>query len=158
MIFISEMIFLLLLLLIFLGLFIGLAVGRLAEEELRPGMHYFEWMRGALLLAIIAVFFITNPSKLFIILTALMLVLFSFSREREALYYSSLGMILYLSWNFNGFAIIAPLVFLYGFPEGTIYLYAHIKEHNLKLALGLFLKNLSFLLVGLMFFFSGLVL
>ena len=148
----------LLLLLVFLGLFVGLVVGLMAEEELKPGMPYFEWMRRILLLIIIITFFAKNASVLFILMISLIIILFSFSKEREALYYSALCIILYLSWRYNGFAIIAPLVFLYGFPSGTIYLYQHSKEKKQKIVLGLFLKHLAFILIGLLFFLSGLVL
>ena len=152
------MMFLLLSLLAFLGLFVGLAVGWLAEEELEPGVHYLEWMRRILLLTIVALFFIKNLSALFIILIALMLIFFSFSKEREAFYYSTLSIILYLSWNYNGFSVIAPLVFLYGFPAGTIYHYQYSKEKKANIALGLLLKHLAFLIIGLLFFIAGLVL
>jgi hypothetical protein len=153
-----DMMFLLLLLLVFLGLFIGLAVGSLAEEELKPGLPYFEWLRRILFIAIVAVFFIMNPSWLLILIVALIMIAFSFSREREAFYYSALSIVLYLTWVYNGFHIIAPLIFLYGFPTGTIYLFQHIKEKRIGIVLGLLAKHLAFLLIGLLFLFIELIL
>lgn len=159
---------LLLLLVVFSGLLIGLIIGWLAEEELKPGMPYLEWLGRLLLLAIVIIFFYYNTSFLFILLISLILIVFSFSRERETLYYSATAIILCLSWMYNGFFIIAPLVFLYGFPLGSIHYYAYHTHYNstadrskkkrkslMRMIISLLLRYLPFLLLGLIFYILG---
>ena len=124
--------YLALLIITFLGLFIGLAIGYLAQEELKPGINYFNILRHLLFIAVLVVFFVKNPSIPFIILTAAIIIIFSFSRHRETLYYYALAVIFFISRRFNGFSLLSPLIFLYGFPVGSIYLYNHIKDKKNK--------------------------
>lgn len=150
--------YLLLMAIIFLGLYIGLCIGYVAEEELKPGRKYFEILRHLLFLAALAVFFIKNPSIIFFIFTALLIIIFSFSRHRETLYYYALAVILFISWRFNGFTLLAPLTFLYGFPVGSIYLHTHFKGKKKKkqILLGMFRQYAGFLIVGVVLGILGL--
>lgn len=149
--------YLALLVIVFLGLFIGLLIGYLCEEELKPGMKYFNLLRHLLFIIILAVFFVKNPSLLFILLIALLIIAFSFSRHRETLYYYALAVIFFLSWRYNGLVILAPLIFLYSFPLGSIYLYNHIKENKKQVILGMFYKYAGFLINGVALGLLGLL-
>ncbi|MBW2990888.1 hypothetical protein KY348_04230 [Candidatus Woesearchaeota archaeon] len=152
--------YLVLIIIVFLGLFIGLLIGYSVQEELKPGLKYFNILRHLLFIAILIVFFVKNPSIPFILLIALLIIAFSFSRYRETLYYYALAVIFFLSWLYNGFTLLAPLIFLYGFPVGSIYLYHHIKEKNKKkkIILGLLKQYAGFLIVGVILGLIGLVL
>jgi hypothetical protein len=145
--------YLVLLVIVFLGLFIGLLIGYLCEEELKPGMKYLELLRHLLFIAIL----VKNPSLLFILLIALLIIAFSFSRHRETLYYYALAVIFFLSWRYNGLVILAPLIFLYSFPLGSIYLYNHIKENKKQVILGMFYKYAGFLINGIALGLLGLL-
>jgi len=146
------------LIIIFSGIFVGLLMGYMAKEELVPGRKYFEMLQHMIFLAILAVFFLKNWSVVFVLLIALLVIVFSFSKEREALYYLSLAPVLFFAWLYNGFAILAPLAFLYGFPIGTIYLHEHIKDKPLKHIYGIIYRYYGFLLLGIMLGIIGLVL
>jgi len=152
------LIYLLLLVLVFIGLFIGLLVGYFCKEELKPGMNYLNWLRHLLFIAILITFFVKNPSWLFIILVAVIIILFSLSKNRETLYYYALAVIFFLSWRYNGFAMIAPLIFLYGFPLGSMHLYYNIKEKKKQVILKLFYRYAGFLINGLVLGLLGLLL
>lgn len=150
--------YIILLIIIFLGLFIGLLIGYMAKEELKPGKKYFDILRHALFISILVVFFVKNPSVVFIIFIAALVIIFSFSKHRETLYYYVLAVIFFLSWHYNGFALLAPLIFLYGFPIGSIYLYNHIKKKKKQVILGLLKQYVGFLVVGIILGLLGLVL
>lgn len=146
------------LLVIFSGLFVGLLTGNMAKEELSAGRKYFGILRSLLFIAILVIFFAMNWSVLFVLLIALLVIAFSFSRERESLYYLSLAPVLFLAWLYNGFAILAPLAFLYGFPIGTLYLHEHIKEKPMKHIYGLLYRNSGFVVLGILLGVIGLIL
>ena len=150
--------YIILLIIIFFGLFIGLLIGYMAKEELKPGKKYFDILKHALFIAILVVFFVKNPSVVFIIFIAVLVIIFSFSRKWETLYYYALAVIFFLSWHYNGFALLAPLIFLYGFPIGSIYLYNHIKKKKKQVILGLLKQYVGFLVVGIILGLLGLVL
>ncbi len=141
--------YLLLLLIVFLGLFVGLLIGYMAKEELKPGLKYFNWLRHIIFIAILILFFVKNPSLLFLLVVAVLIILFSLSKHRETLYYYALAVIFFLSWGYNGFTMITPLIFLYSLPLGSMYLYAHVKEKKIKVILGLFYKYAGFLINGM---------
>lgn len=152
------LIYLLLLVLVFLGLFAGLLVGYLCQEELKPGMKYFNWLRHLIFITILIIFFIKNPSWLFMILVAVIIILFSLNKNRETLYYYALALIFFLSWRYNGFNLVSPLIFIYGFPLGSMHLYYNIKEKKKQVILKLFYRYVGFLINGLALGLIGLLL
>jgi len=150
--------YLALLVLAFLGVFIGLLIGCLAKEELKPGLQYLDILRHAVFIAVLLIFFAKNWSILFVLLIAFILILFSLTKHRETLYYYALALIFFLSWRYNGFTMIAPLVFLYGLPLGSIYLYKHIKEKKTKVVLGALYTYAGFIINGVVLGLLGLFL
>jgi hypothetical protein len=151
-------IYLLTLVLAFLGLYAGLIVSYFCKEELKPGMDYLNWLMHIIFIAILAIFFVKNPSWLFIILVSAIIIFFSLSKNRETLYYYALAIIFFLSWRYNGFAMIAPLIFLYGFPLGSMHLYYNIKEKKKQVIMKLFYRYVGFLINGIILGLIGLLL
>jgi len=152
------LIYLIILILAFLGLYTGLFVSYFCKEELKPGMKYFNWLRHIIFLAILIIFFAKNPSWLLVILVATIIILFSLNKNRETLYYYALAVIFFLSWRYNGFTIIAPLIFIYGFPLGSMHLYYNIKEKKKQVILKLFYRYAGFLINGTILGLTGLLL
>jgi len=159
--------YLILLMIIFLGLFIGLLISYMAQEELKPGREYFDILKHGLFIAILIVFFVKYPSVPLILTTAVLIILTSFSKHRETLYYYILAWIFFISWWVDyvvyervtyGFVLLAPLIFLYGFPVGTIYLYRHLKQEKKQVILGMLRQYAGFLIVGVILGLLGLVL
>jgi len=155
-----------LLIIAFLGIFIGLLIGYLTKEELKPGFDYLNWLMFIILAASIVIFFAKNWSILFVMLIAAIMLAFSFSKHRETLYYYALAVIFFLSWRYNGFTLLAPLIFLYGLPLGSIYVHNHasINENKRKRAvkkkevvLGAFYQYAGFLINGIILGILGLL-
>ena len=152
------LIYLILLIVAFLGLFLGLLIGYMTKEELEPGRKYFNIFRHALFISILIVFFAKNPSTIFFIFIAALIIIFSFSKHRETLYYYALAVIFFISWRFNGFTLLAPLIFLYGFPIGSIYLSSHLKQKKKKIILDMLYDYSGFLITGVLLGLLGLLL
>lgn len=150
--------YLIILALAFLGLYAGLIIAYFCKEELKPGTSYLNWLRHLIFVTILIIFFVKNPSWLFVIIVAAIIILFSLSKNRETLYYYALAVIFFLSWRYNGFTMIAPLIFLYGFPLGSMHLYYHIKEKKKQVALKLFYRYVGFLINGIVLGLLGLLL
>ena len=146
-----------LLVIAFLGLFIGILIGYLTKEELKPGFDYLKWLMFLILAAVIVIFFAKNWSMLFVLLIAALMLAFSLSRHRETLYYYALAVIFFLSWRYNGFTLLAPLIFLYGLPLGSIHVHSHINEKKKKVVLGALYKYAGFLINGIILGFLGLL-
>jgi hypothetical protein len=142
----------------FLGLYAGLLVAYFCKEELKPGMKYLNWLGHIIFITILAIFFVKNPSWLFFILVAAIIILFSLSKNRETLYYYALAVIFFLSWRYNGFTMMAPLIFLYGFPLGSMHLYYNIKAKKKQVILKLFYRYAGFLINGIVLGLLGLLL
>lgn len=145
------MTYLLISLIVFLGVYCGLVIGKMAEEELKPGRRYFDWLRHSLFVLVLVLFMVWNPSWLFFSVVAIILLLMSFHRRRETLYYYGLAPMLFISYLYNGFAYLAPLVFLYGFPLGSIYLFENPSKNLKKTVLGMLVRYSGFLVLTILF-------
>ena len=144
------------------GLFIGMSLAFIAKEEIKPGRKYFVFLKKILLSLIIVFLFALNKLDYIIILLALAIVLVYFYKLRvnkgfkeDFLIYLIFGAIFYLSYkNTNLFVIESSLMFLYGFPTGTLLVDFKSKWRSLFEIL----KNIGFLIIssGLPFLFSNL--
>lgn len=150
--------YLIILLITFSGIFIGLLISYFTQEELKPGKNYFKILMHALFIAILILFFVKNPDYVFFIFIALLIIIYSFSNYRETLYYYTLAVIFFLSWKYNGFTLITPLIFLYSFPIGAIYLAEHSKKKKKEVILGILKQYVGFLIVGVVLGIFGLFL
>jgi hypothetical protein len=151
--------YLLITIITFLGIPTGMIVSYFAEEELEPGLKYFKAMKYALyaiiLLLSLLSFFSKSHSWLAAVIVAGMILLLSLHKEREVLLYVGLAAILSLSWIYGGLAIIAPLIFLYGFPLGSIYLWKNKRKGWKTLVTGSLAKHSGFLVLGIFLGITG---
>ena len=108
----------------YLGLVCGIIVAYIAKEELKKGKKYFVFLQNAITALII--FLILGFFKVHILLNIVFLVLFFVLARllkfpKSYLLYPVFGAILYLARiRTNEFALIAALVFLYGFPTAAL--------------------------------------
>ncbi|MBN2458967.1 hypothetical protein JXB28_01675 [Candidatus Woesearchaeota archaeon] len=152
--------YLLLLIISFLGLLAGLIIAYSAEEELQPGRKYMVVFKNLVMVLVLIVFCIKNPNLWLILLMALVFAGCTFSKQREKALYYALALMLFASWKLEGLALIAPLIFLYGLPLGSLYLHEHLKysKDKKKILAGLFKEYSAFLLIGLVLWALGLFL
>ena len=109
----------------FLGVLVGLGLGYAAKEELKPGKKYFLWMQNIILvLAGIFVLYSFNLNLiLFIVLGLLLTLVLAYFEPNTIIGYGLLALLVFLSiGNDNLFILMASLVFLYGFPTGSLFL------------------------------------
>jgi hypothetical protein len=145
-------------LIVFLGVVVGCLIGYLAEEELKPGRWILDAFRHALFVIIIIVFFFNNISWMIFLLVSGMIILVSFHPKRETLYYLALAVVLFLSYRYNAFSLIAPLIFLYGLPVGSLYLVENRKKKGIKLISSLIISYFGFLALAIILGVLGAVL
>jgi len=148
--------------LVYSGLFIGLILAFIAKEEIKPGRKYFVFLKKMVLSLVIVFLFVLHKLDYIIVLPALAIVLVYFYKVRvnkgfneDFLIYLILGAIFYSSYkNTNLFVIESSLMFLYGFPTGTLLVDFKSKWRSVFEIL----KSVGFLFVscGLPFLFSNL--
>ena len=144
------------------GLFIGMSLAFIAKEEIKPGRKYFVFLKKMVLSLVIVFLFVLHKLDYIIVLPALAIVLVYFYKVRvnkgfneDFLIYLILGAIFYSSYkNTNLFVIESSLMFLYGFPTGTLLVDFKSKWRSVFEIL----KSVGFLFVscGLPFLFSNL--
>ncbi len=128
------------------GLFFGVILGRIAPEEIKPGMRYLLLFRSLLLLVlVIAIVF-----HLSLLLNGVIIGLFFAGMITALLFpirYLALGIAVVASASiFPSFLVLAAsLVFLYGLPTGTLFL----KNHRfLLLSAALYFASFALLFVA----------
>jgi len=138
----------------FLGLILGIILAYIAKEELRPGKKYFILLQ-KIILTLIPSFFLfyllkENISLLIISLLMFSILINSYSKKIKTHYiYPILALIFYFSSkNIDLFKIQAFLIFLYGFPTGSL-----LTKVTKKNYIGIVLKHISFIVIGLLLFF-----
>ncbi len=103
----------------FSGLLIGYLLTFLVKEEIKPGQKYFLWLERILRLAIIAVLlWVVATPKAMLLPFIIGIIIGLFLKIR----YFYLGLVLAAasSLPMNLFVVVAALVFVYGFPYGSI--------------------------------------
>ena len=109
----------------FLGVLAGLGLGYFAKEELRHGRKYFLWMQNIILvIAGIFVLYSLNLNLiLFIVLGLALTLVLAYFEPNAIIGYGLLALLVFLSiGNDNLFILMTSLVFLYGFPTGSLFL------------------------------------
>ena len=140
-------------LIVFFGLIIGIILAYIAPEELKDGKKYFIFLQNFLLLLIL--FFLLylykfNLALNILISLALFFLLYFYLNNKKHqkikyIDYAFLGIIFYLSAkNTSLFLVQSALIFIYGFPAGSLLL--KIKKKNI---LKVFLRNVSFVVISL---------
>lgn len=133
------------LILSFLGLIIGIFLGKVTEEEIRPGKKYFNYLQILILVAIIiSLLFLANFNLIFLLLLILGFLFENFIKyDKLYLYFGLYGLIGYLTSE-NYLVLAAVLIFIYGLTYGTL-LYENKKLINKFVLMNLFLFFITFL-------------
>lgn len=127
---------------VYLGLPAGMIIGRLAEEELKPGKKYITFVQDILLAAVVLAFLyyaVANLVAAALIAIAVFCVMYFFRRIRSYIIYPILGLLFYFSADI-GFLLLSSLIFLYGIPTGSLELKTWKKQ---------LFQNIGFLVVAL---------
>ena len=109
----------------FLGFPIGLFLSFVSPEEMKPGKKYFKLLQNLLLVLIL--FFVFDyyliPLAISILITvAVFLGVFYWQNKYKGIIlYTLLAVFLYFSSkNYSLFALESSLIFMYGFPAGSL--------------------------------------
>jgi len=135
---------------VFLGLFCGLAIGLLAEEELVLGKKYLIFFRTVLFFVSLIIFACSILIKgLFVpaLVVVVLTLLFYMNKERFTIYYYLLAIMLCFAWIYNFFIILGPIAFLYGFPQGSLYILEQKNRKLFKQIIGLLAKHSGFVII-----------
>ena len=112
------------------GLVMGIILGRIAKEELKPGRKYLLLFQNILLSAVfVAAVFSFESMLAKIILAAILayLVIFDYLFN-WVLAYASFGFIYFSSLNNINLILISALMFIYGFPTGSLLMAKRMKK------------------------------
>ena len=144
----------------FTGIILGLIIGYASKEELNPGKKYLQAIKSIIYASAIIIFFLKNPSAAFIVSVALLIILFSLSKQRETLHYYAFPVMMLISWAYKGLGLIAILAFLYGLPLGSLYLQKNIKfsKNKNKMLKGLLKQHSGYLIITLILWIIILIL
>jgi len=142
----------------FLGLYAGVALSYIAPEELKMGKKYFEWILNVLLFLLVVV--LLKGFNFYIIpagIIALMVMPILVKADRKYIY-PLLPVVALVSSGSNYFMYAMALIFLYGFPLGSLYCVKYEKKEKLNIkTLDLFkritIKYGTFLIVSVLFLF-----
>lgn len=137
----------LILIICFLGIYVGLLIGWMAKEELKQGKKYFVILLKSLFVLIIFFIFYELGLEIlaYISLVVIGLLLFSLKESYEQLLFYASAILLFISLIYDSL-IVPGLVFLMGFPIGTLYLYKKKKKAWLLIK-GLFIEYYWFLII-----------
>lgn len=131
----------------------GIILAYIAKEELKIGKKYFILLQKVILTLIPSffLFYLLKENISLLILSILMfsILINSYNQKIKTYYiYPVLALIFYFSSkNIDLFKIQAFLIFLYGFPTGS--LLTKVKDKNY---IKIVLKNISFIVIALFFF------
>jgi len=128
-----------------IGLICGYFIAKIAKEELKEGRKYFIFLKRILLALIL--FFLLLGFEVYILLSLIVSVLFLFFIlyffknivKKNVLIYLILALVFFFSVKTKFFLIISSLIFIYGFPTGSLMFYQKKKEMALARPLIVFL-------------------
>ncbi len=136
----------------YLGLAAGIILSYIAKEEIMIGRKYLKLLQKILLsLVVLFVFYFLNINIiLVIIISVVILLLLLFIKNIHQQYmYALLGLFYWISSkNINAFIIISSLIFLYGFPTGSLL----IKVEKKSIA-QILMTTFYYLVIGLILYF-----
>ena len=135
----------------FLGLLVGMILAFTAKEELEPGKKYFQLLQKLTLLLI--VIFLLNFFNINIYLRIIIYILFIFLMTlniKSQIIYPVLGVVFFLSLrDINLFTTNSILIFLYGFPTGSLFAKKLIKKRKLFVLKNIFLNYFWFVAIAI---------
>ena len=132
----------------FSGLFAGAYVARLAKEEMPKASGYFSWFQKILLIIIVAVSLNLSSAGLVVRLVVYAALAFFLLGGRVRNVYPLMGLFFFFA-GASGLFEISTLVFLYGFPTGSLFMINLKKSEGVKRVVGSMLFKYGwFLLVA----------
>ncbi len=138
-----------------LGLFFGAFLGiiKSIRVELKPGERYFKSMQRVIIAAILVLLVVFRFNKLLLIIFIILFFIgFFFKREKSAtqFHYMLFGILVFFIVNVKKYSpLFLSLIFIYGFPTGTLFVYREKERNKLRLFLLLFVEYLHYLVVAL---------
>jgi len=140
----------LILIITYLGLAAGIILSYIAKEEIRVGKKYLQLLQ-KLLLTLIVFFtlyvFSINLIVVIVISVVIVLLLLFIKNIHQQYVYALLGLFYWISSkNINFFIIISSLIFLYGFPTGSLMRKAEKKSIRQILTMTFYYLIVGFLL------------
>jgi hypothetical protein len=142
----------------FLGIFIGAFLTFFTKEEMPTARKYFPWLQKALFLAMIAIFFNFFKVQGLIVILTFLLILFVIVKKQTVNYYPFLAILFFLLGQANqSLFMISALIFIYGFPTGSLFSQQKTWQATIKPVLmkyGIFL----ILTIGLQIIYSIFIL
>jgi len=133
----------------FSGLLIGMLLAFTAKEELQPGKKYFMLMQKIILLLIII--FLLNFFNINLYLRIIIYILFillMIINIKSQIIYPALGVVFFLSSkDINLLITNSILIFLYGFPAGSLFAKKLIKKKKLFVLKNIFLNYFWFVAI-----------
>jgi len=147
--------YILTLLITFLGLGCGATLALLAEEELSTGKKYFIMIKHFLLVVIVAMFlyFFDLNRIIAVMLVIIVFILLYMSNVESHFIYAFLSFIFFFShFNQKLLVIESALIFLYGFPEGSLFVIQNLKKKKLDVIKSLVTSHGSYFIIGIVLF------
>lgn len=133
----------------FLGILIGMLLAFTAKEELEPGKKYFMLMQKIILLLIII--FLLNFFNINLYLRIIIYILFillMIINIKSQIIYPALGVVFFLSSkDINLLITNSILIFLYGFPAGSLFAKKLIKKKKSFVLKNIFLNYFWFVII-----------
>jgi hypothetical protein len=135
----------------FSGLLVGMLLAFTAKEELDPGKKYFILLQKLILLLILI--FLLNFFNINLYLRIIIYILFIFLitiNIKSQIIYPILAVVFFLSSNdINLFITNSILIFLYGFPTGSLFAKKLIKERKSVVFKKIFLDYFWFVAIAI---------
>ena len=135
----------------FLGLLVGMLLAFTAKEELEPGKKYFQLLQKLTLLLI--VIFLLNFFNINLYLRIIIYLLFIFLitvNIKSQMIYPVLGVVFFLSLkDINLFTTNSILIFLYGFPTGSLFTKKIINKRKLFVFKKIILNYFWFVVIAI---------
>ena len=135
----------------FSGLLVGMILAFTAKEELEPGKKYFLLLQRLTLLLILI--FLLNFFNINLYLRIMIYVLFIILMAiniKSQIIYPALGVVFFLSLkDINLFITNSILIFLYGFPSGSLFAKKLIKKKKSVVFKKIFLTHFWFILISI---------
>ena len=134
-----------------LGLLVGMILAFTAKEELEPGKKYFQLLQKLTLLLI--VIFLLNFFNINLYLRIIIYLLFIFLitvNIKSQMIYPVLGVVFFLSLrDINLFTTNSILIFLYGFPTGSLFTKKIINKRKLFVFKKIILNYFWFVVIAI---------
>ena len=138
-------------LIVFAALVSGMIIRYFTKEEMKEGEKYFILLQRLLALIIVGVFLYFIDTKIYWIIIALFVVstlIYQFDVKLPVYYVFFGAFFFFSSKEANFFLIMSSLMFLFGFPSGSLIKKEDVKK-NLLLSCLFFLSAFAFYFVSL---------